>query len=80
MSKWLNNVGQILESKAGKLYIKFDEDLEIKKGDTLVMKNHADEIQKSVEEGRLSEDFAQELLEKTSFVKYKLDKPPRDAN
>ena len=75
---WVNNVGQILESKSGKLYIKFEEDVQINKGDTLTMVRKVDEINKSVESGSISEERGEELKEKLSFIKYTLNKPPRD--
>jgi len=77
MSKWINNCGQILKSKKGTLYIKFDADFDVKKGDTLVMEKKVDALDKSVENGNITEERAEELKEKLHFVKYELHKGPR---
>ena len=79
-SGWINDAGQILESKAGKLYIKFEKDFTIKAGDTMQMKNHFESLDEAVEAGRLSQEKVDELKEKTSFVKYKLTLGPSNDN
>ena len=78
-NKWLNNCGQILESKKGKLYIKFDESFDIQKGDMLVMKKKTDAIDESVSGGHITEERGEELKEKLSFIKYELHKAPREG-
>ena len=76
-NEWINNLGTIALSKAGKLYIKFDKDCTIKAGDYINLTKFADDIQKRVEKGFLTEEDAEKELETKSFIKYKLDKPPR---
>ena len=78
--KWLNNVATINESKAGKLYIKIDEDFEVKKGDTLVLKKKADEIDESVTAGKISSERGEELKQTLHFIKYSVHKPPRQTS
>lgn len=74
---WINNCGQILTSKEGnKLYVKFQKDLVIKAGDTLIMEKNSDNIKKRVEKGFMTEQEGNDLQEKTSFVKYVLHKGP----
>jgi len=74
--EWINDFGSILESKAGKLYIKIEKDAELKAGDTIQMQNHFDSLDEGVAAGRLSEERAEEIKVKTGFVKYKLTLPP----
>lgn len=75
-NEWLNDVGQLLKAKSGKLYIKFDKDFTVKKGDNITLKKKSDEINESFEAGKISEEKRDELLDKLSFVKYTLHKPP----
>lgn len=77
-NEWINNFGEILESKAGKIYIKFKKDADIKEGDVVFLTKFADDIQSKVEAGFITEDEAESSLTKRSFVKYILTKPPRD--
>ena len=78
MSKWINNCGQILKAKSGKLYIKFTSDFDVKEGDTLVMEKKVDAIDKSVANGNIDEERGEELKEKLHFIKYELHKGPRN--
>ena len=78
MSKWINDVGQILVSKKGNLYMQITQDIDLKEGDRLTMKSKKDEILESVKAGKISEERGEELLEKLSFIKYTLHKMPND--
>lgn len=79
MSKsWINDIGTINKSKNGNLYINIDKDFEVKKGDRLVLKSKAKEIQASVDSGKISEERGEELLEKLAFIKYTIHQPPRE--
>ena len=80
MSKtYLNDVVQILKSKKGTIYIKVTEDGEafqkfvsnLKPGDAIFCESQEDSLNKACEEGRMSEERRDELLEKTAFVKFK---------
>ena len=75
--KW-ESIGDIRESKAGKLYIKIDENFagKLKGGDALTLVKHAENIQGLVDKGFISQDEADERIEKTSFIKYKIFKAP----
>jgi hypothetical protein len=77
-NEWINDLGEILESKQGKIYIKFKKDCEIKAGDAVFLTKFKDDVQQRVEAGFLTEVDAESLLERCSFIKYKLTKPPRD--
>jgi hypothetical protein len=76
--EWTNDVGQILESKAGKLYIKIEKDMDLKAGDTLTMDNHMDGLAESLEKEKINQETYDRLVKNTSFVKYKLQLPPSD--
>lgn len=81
MSKeWNNGVGQILESKKGRLYINILKPFSVKEGDRLVLTSKKQELQNSMAAGKLSEEKGNELLEKLKFVKYTIHQPPRDDN
>jgi len=78
MSKeWVNNLGKILESRQGKIYIKLDKDCTLLKGDVIFLSKFKDDVARLVEGGHITEDEAEAKLEKQSFVKYILTKPPR---
>jgi hypothetical protein len=81
MSKqWKNNVGTINESKAGKLYINIDEDFNVKRGERLILKSKKEEILDSVQAGKISEERAEELLQKLHFIKYTIHQPPSEES
>lgn len=79
-SKW-DKIGDIRESKAGKLYIKIDEKFEaqIKAGDALTMINHRENVLGLVDKGFITQEEAEERLEKTSFIKYVIFKAPNNG-
>lgn len=70
--------GQVLESKAGKLYIKFDRDFDVKEGDVMFLTDYEEHLQFLVDKGFKTEDEAAELFGKTGFVKYVIN-PGKDA-
>ena len=84
MSGWLNGVGQILISKAGKPYLKFTEDKElieqfksrISAGGTVMLKKKEDQLQELVERGKKSQEEVDTLKEKLSFIKFDLSMGP----
>jgi hypothetical protein len=76
-SRWNNGVASILKSKDGKkLYLKFNNDVTLSKDTILTIEKKEDEIDRSLQSGRISEEKAQELKEKLHFVKYELHLPP----
>jgi hypothetical protein len=77
--KWINNFGTINQSKAGKLYIKFNEDADIKKDDVVFMQKKTDEIDDKVSRGVITEEEGENQKEKFHFIKYVLTKPPREG-
>lgn len=75
---WINDAGKIKVGKKGNLYIQFDKDFEVQKGDTMLIEKFEDHLGKLVDKGIISEDQADQRKEKQHFVKYVLAKPPRD--
>lgn len=75
--KWINDIGTIRLSKEDKLYIKVDKAITLEPGDVLTLRSKKDEIAQSLKAGKISEDRAEELLEKTSFIKYTIHKAPK---
>jgi len=73
---WINDAGKILMSKGGKLYIQFDKDFEVKKGDTLTIEKYEEYIDSMVDRGVIKEEQGEERKSRT-FIKYVLAKPPR---
>ena len=78
MSNWVNDIGQILKSKNGKLYIEIKKDFSVKEGDRLILKSKSKEIEESVAAGKITEERGEELLEKLHFIKYTIHQPPRE--
>jgi len=78
MSKWIEQ-GDIRVSKKGNLYIKLSEELSKKLGtETLNLVKHSDNIQGLVTKGFITQEEADERIEKTSFIKYKIFKAPNE--
>jgi len=83
-NKWYNKVVQVLESKAGKPYIKFTDDEEafnelvsrLTPGGAIFLKDHQEELDNSLAEGKLTEPQHKDLSEKTSFVIFEGDIGP----
>jgi hypothetical protein len=78
-NKWENDIGKLMKSKAGKLYIKFDKGVKFEEGDTIVMKKKSDELESSLEAGKINQETYERLSESLSFIKYTLHKPPRES-
>ena len=79
MSKeWINDIGTINKSKKGNLYIQLDKDCVMKKGDRLVLRSKKDDILKSVQTGKITEERGEELIEKLHFIKYSIHQPPSE--
>lgn len=72
---WINDIGTLNKSKAGNFYINIDKDFTAKAGQRLVLKNKADEIQKSADDGKISQERADELKEKLHFIRYTIHQP-----
>lgn len=80
MSKkvYVNDALQILKSKKGGFYVKItdNEDLfkqfrdNLKPGDAVFLQSQEDKLSSLVENGKISEERAEELLAKTGFIKY----------
>lgn len=78
-SAW-SPVGEILSSKAGKLYVKFKEDFSAPANSTLMIKDPRVSLEEAVAAGLLNEEKAQEMAAKIpEFVRYQLIKPPEKA-
>jgi hypothetical protein len=75
---WINDVGTINKSKNGNLYINIDKGFSVNKGDRLVLKSKKQEILDSAEAGRITQERAEELLQKLEFIKYTIHVPPSD--
>jgi len=78
MSKKFINVGQILESKKGSLYIKVKQDVELKADEAIYIDKATVKFERMLEAGKLSEeDFEKEMEAhdkggKKNFIKYDL--------
>jgi len=74
--KWLL-VGEIRVSKDKKTkYIHVPEDVQLKAGSALFLKKKSDEIDSQVEAGFITEERAEELKEKLSFITHSIYLPP----
>ncbi len=63
-------IGQLLVSKAGKEYIKFEKNLTIAEGDALFLSKPSDDIQGLVERGFITSEEATERISRVpEFVK-----------
>lgn len=73
-------VGEILTSKAGKLYVKIKEDITLEANSTLMIQDPRVSLEEAVNAGRMTEEQATERLAKIpDFVRYQLIKPPEKA-
>ena len=70
-------VGEILTSKAGKLYVKFKDDFTAAANSTLMIQDPRVSLEEAVNAGRMTEEQATERMAKIpDFVRYSLIKPP----
>lgn len=75
---YVNEALQVLKSKKGGFYIKITDDNEkfsqfrdnLKPGDAVFLQSQEEKINSLVENGKISEERGEEILGKTSFVKY----------
>lgn len=68
-------VGQVLNSKAGKPYIKIDKDVTLTMGDVLFLNKPQDEIDSAVERGKLTQEQAEAKKAKIpDFVRFNINK------
>lgn len=68
-------VGQVLNSKAGKPYIKIDADVTLTTGDVLFLNKPQDEIDNAVERGKLTAEQAEAKKAKIpDFVRFNINK------
>lgn len=76
--KWQNNVMSIQESKSENLYIRVNEDVVLKKGQNLVLKDKQESLDESLKDGRITEERHAELSDKLNFIKYEISVPPNE--
>lgn len=80
MSKEWKKLGSLRKGKTGSLYLKFDDEVTLKKGDVLQLQDPRKRIATGVEAGRLKEDKAEELLSKIpEYIKYEVIKAPTEG-
>lgn len=76
--KWQNNVMSIQDSKNGNLYIRVNEDISLKKGQNLVLKDKQEALDESLKDGRITVERHAELSDKLNFIKYEISVPPNE--
>lgn len=77
--KWLNDVLQIRKSKKGKIYVSITEDADLfdsfvsrlKPGAAIMCRKTTDDLEESLNAGKIDETRYEELLEKLDWIKYK---------
>jgi hypothetical protein len=70
-------VGTLKKSKAGNLYITVEDDITLKKGATIMLKDPRKELAESKAAGRLDADKADAMIAKIpEFVRYNLSLAP----
>lgn len=68
-------VGQVLNSKAGKPYIKIEKDVLLTNGDVLFLNRPKDEIDSAVERGKLTAEQGEAKKAKIpDFVRFNINK------
>lgn len=66
-------VGQALKSKGGETYLKFEQDVVLKKGDALFLSRPVDDIDYLVKAGKLDKETAEQRKAKIpDFVIYNI--------
>lgn len=68
-SGWINGAVEIVRSKTGKNIINVKKDLNLKKGQRIILKSFEDDLNQLVEKGIISENEANERLTKLAFIK-----------
>jgi len=78
--KW-KKIGQILKSKKGNLYIKFEDVSTLNDGDTIMIEKPEVEINRLHELGYIKDEELEGRLENIpDFVKYNLNQGPHSQN
>jgi len=66
-------VGQVLKSKGGKTYLKFEKNISITEGEALFISTPADDINYLLSSGKITQEEAAEKLNKVpDFVLYNI--------
>ena len=74
---WINDVGSVLKSKNGKtFYLQINQDIELKKGDRLLLKNKKEQIEAQVAAGKIDAERGEELKDKLNFIIFEAHKMP----
>lgn len=74
---WLK-LGTLRKGKEGKLYLKFDEDVTLKKGDVVQLQDPRKSVGRLQEKGFLDEAKAAERLAKIpDYIRYEMNLPPK---
>lgn len=75
-SKW-KKIGSIRKGEKGDLYIKIDDTVSLLKGSTVQIQDPRKRIATAKENGKLSEEVADEMLSKIpDFIRYEIILPP----
>lgn len=76
MSKWINNVLEILENKNKTgVYIKMKKDVTLKRDQVIFLKNYEADINELLERGKITQEDAEKKLSLT-FIKMVGSLPP----
>lgn len=71
-SQW-KKLGSLRKSQKGGLYIKLDEDISLKKGQSVQLKDPRKSLDQAVEAGRMSSEKAEEMKAKIpEYIRYDL--------
>lgn len=74
-------VGQVLQSKGGKNYLKFEKTVTIQEGEALFLSKPEDDINFLVEAGKITVEEGREKIAKVpSFVLYNIKKQVADSD
>lgn len=72
-------LGATKSTGAEYLYMEFTQDYSFKKGDKVYLNDFVASLDKSVVDGKISKDRADELKAKMSFLIYNVDLPAKKA-
>lgn len=77
---WVNDFGSVLTDKnnSKKFYIKIKKDVTLREGDVVHLNTIEENMNRLVKSGKITEEEAQERINKLNFIKYSLTLPPRD--
>ena len=74
----VKNIINIIDTQRN-LYIRLEEDVNLAKGQNLIMQNKQASLDKSLKDQKITEDRHIELSEKLHFIKYEVSVPPADS-